>query len=277
MENIKIQEVLNIKDEKEIYTKAIITAITTKISKKGITFYIIEITDELRKLTVCLSPEYFEQEIKTYASKPITGHTRESRYKVNDNLELINFINKPCSMKIKCVMSKDMSSMNYYLCTIQKPNKMTFKYVTGKLNREPSNILETKECIEDINNIENYKGYIDYKIALENVSLFEELSFQDNSAEITLYNLDKEIVDIYKQIFEFLANGGYLIYHSGGIVKRHSSEKTRRLAYERKMLSDLKQIFHGCFVRSVNYKQEREICSLIFDERERLKFLECPL
>ena len=147
---------------------------------------------------------------------------------------------------------------------------MTFKYVSGTLNREDSSIIQNKKCIENIRNIENYKGYIDYKIALENISLFEELSFQDNSAEITLYNLDEEIVDIYKQIFEFIANGGYLIYHSGGIVKRHSPEKTRRLAYERKTLSDLKQIFHGCFGRSVNYSQEKEICSLIFDERDRL-------
>jgi len=80
----------------------------------------------------------------------------------------------------------------------------------------------------------------------------------------------QEIVDTYKHIFEFIANGGYLIYHTGGIVKRHSQEKTRRLAYERKMLSDLKQIFHGCFVRSINYEQEKEICSLVFDERNRL-------
>ena len=271
MKNIKIKEILKIKDEKEIYTKAIITGITTKISKKGITFYIIEIADELRKITVCLSPEYFEQEIKTYANEPVGNHKVEPRYKVNDNFELINFINKPCSMKIKCVMSKDMSSMNYFLCSIQEANKMTFRYITDKLSNEANNIIKNKECIEDIHNIKNYKGYIDYKIALENVSLFEELSFQDNSAEITLYNLDEKIVDVYKQIFEFITNGGYLIYHTGGIVKRHSPEKTRRLAYERKMLSDLKQIFHGCFVRSVNYKQEKEICSLIFDERDRLK------
>lgn len=270
MANIKIKAILNIKDEKEVYTKAIITGITTKISRKGITFYIIEIADELRKITVCLSPEYFEQEIKTYANKPIIGHTREPRYKVNDNLELINFINKPCCMKIKCVMSEDNSSIKYFLCSIQEAKKMTFRYITENLSTEANNMIQTKEYIEDIHNIENYKGYIDYKIALENVSLFEELCLQDNCAEITLCNLDEEIVDIYKQIFEFIANGGYLIYHSGGIVKRHSPEKTRRLAYERKILSDLKQIFHGCFVRSVNYKQEKEICSLIFDERDRL-------
>lgn len=268
--NIKIKEILSIKEEKEIYTKAIIASIQTKISRHGVTYYFLEIADELRKLTVCLSPEYFEQEIKTYANEPITNDECKPRYKVNDNLELIYFINKPCSMKIKCVMSKDMSSMNYFLCTIQKPNKMTFKYVTGTLNREVGSIVQTKECIEAIHNIENYKGYIDYKIALENVSLFEELCFQNNSAEITLYNLDEEIVDIYKQIFEFIANGGYLIYHTAGIVKRHSPEKARRLAYERKKLSDLKQIFHGCFVRSVNYAREKKICSLIFDERNRL-------
>lgn len=104
---------------------------------------------------------------------------------------------------------------------------------------------------------------------MKNVSLFEELSFQDYSAEITIYNLDEEIIDVYKKIFDFIANGGYLIYHTSGIVKRHSPEKSRRLAYERKILKDLKQIFYGCFGRSVNYEQEKEICFLIFDERVR--------
>jgi len=271
MKNIKIKEILNIKEEKEVCTKATITAVTTKVSRKGITFYIIEIADELRKIKICLSPEYFEQKIQTYANEPITNHTVEPRYKVNDNLELIDFINKSSSMKIKCVMSEDNNSMSYFLCAIQKPNTMRFKYITGTLNEGASSIIQNKESIEDIHGVKNYKGYVDYKVALENVSLFEELCFQNSNAEITIYNLDEDIVDIYKQIFEFIVNGGYLIYHSGGIVKRHSPEKTKELVYKREILGDLKQIFHGCLIGSANYKREKEICSLIFNERIRME------
>lgn len=271
VKNIKIKEILKIKEEKEIYTKAIVTNVQTKLSKQGTKIYFIEITDELGKITVCLLPEYFEQEIKIYAHEPIVNDELKPKYKINDNLDLSNFVRVPSSMKIKCVMSKDMNSMNYFLCNIQKSKKITFRYKTDYLPKKSDNIIKTRESIENIHRVENYKGYIDYKIALGNVSLFEELCFQDNRAEITLYNLDEEIVDIYKQIFEFIANGGYLIYHTAGIVKRHSPEETRRLAYKRKILSDLRGIFHGCFFDRVKHEEELEICSLIFDERIRLR------
>ena len=269
--NMKIKEILSIKDEKEVYTKAIITSIETKVSRKGIEFYYLEVADELKKTTVCLLPKHFEQEMKIYPNNPVQYLKFKQRYKVNDNLELINFINKPSIMKIKCVMSRNKRSMNYFLCNIQKPHKMTFKYKTDNLPKESSSIIRTKECIENIQHIKNYQGYIDYKFALENITLFEELSFKNINAEITLYNLDKGLIDIYKQIFEFIANGGYLIYHSGGIVKRNKPEQARRLAYKRRLLSDLKQVFHGCLGKqSANYEEEQKICSLIFDERDRL-------
>jgi len=271
MKNIKLKELLNIKDEKEVYTKAVITSIETKVSKKGIQLYFIEINDDLEKMTIYMFPEYFEQEMKIYPNKPVQYSEIKQRYKVNDNLELINFMNKPSIMKIKCLISDNKRSMDYLLCNIQKSHKMTFKYKTDNLPKESSNIIRTKECIENIQYIKNYQGDIDYKFALENITLFEELSFQDNKAEITLYNLDQGLVDIYKQIFEFIANGGYLIYHSGGIVKRHKPEQARRLAYKRRLLSDLKQVYHTCFRRkSANYEEEQKICSLIFDERDRL-------
>lgn len=158
MENIKIKEILNIKEEKEAYTKAIITAITTKVSRQGVTYCFLEIADELRKITVCLSPEYFEQEIKIYLNKPITNDEQKPRYNINNSLELINFIKISSSMKIKCVMSKDMDTMNYFLCSTRKPNKMLFKYVTGTLNGGASSIIQDKESIKDIHSIENYKG-----------------------------------------------------------------------------------------------------------------------
>jgi len=222
--NIKLKEILNINQEQEVYTKATMTSITTKISKNGIAFYLIEIADELKTITICLSPEYFEQEIKIYTHKPITDHELKPKYKINDSLELVNFIETPSSMRIKCVMSEDMSSMHYFLCDIQKSKKITFSYKIDKLPKKYKNIIETRESIENIHMIDNYQDLIDYKIALENVSSFEELCFQDSNAEITLYNLNEEIIDIYKQIFEFIANGGYLIYHSGGIVKCHSPD-----------------------------------------------------
>jgi len=266
--NIKIKDILNNKEEKEIYTKATITDIVTKITKKGVQFYIITIADEFKQLTVCLAPEYFKQEIKEYPHKPITDD--EPKYQINDDLKLSDFMGASSSLKIKCVMSKDKSSMNYFLCSIQASKKIKFKYKTDSLPKEANYIVKNRESLEKIHNIRNYKGYMDYKIALENVILFEELCFQDISAEIILYNLDEERIDMYKQIFEFIANGGYLIYHTAGVVKRHSPEKTRELKYKRQVLNDLKQIFHGCFVRAVNFEQERKICSLIFNERVRL-------
>jgi len=82
--NIKLKEILKINDEQEVYTKATITGITSKISKKGFAFYFIEIADELKTITVCLSPEYFEQEIKIYAHEPITDDELKPKYKIND-------------------------------------------------------------------------------------------------------------------------------------------------------------------------------------------------
>jgi len=266
--NIKIKEILNIKEEKEIYTKATITDIVTKITKTGIQFYIITIADELKILTVCLAPEYFEQEIKKYPSEPITDDG--PILKINDDLKLSDLKGVSSSMKIKCVKHKNKNYMNYFLCNIEKTKKLIFKYETDSLPNESNYIIKTRESLENIHDAENYEGHIDYKIALENISLFEELYFQDISAEITLYNLTEEIIDIYKQIFEFIANGGYLISHTAGIVKRHSPEKTRELKYKRKVLKDLKHFFHGCFVRSINFEKEQEISSLIFDERVRL-------
>jgi len=266
--NIKIKEILNIKEEKDIYTKATITDIVTKVTKKGMKFYIITIADELKKLTVCLAPEHFEQEIKKYPDEPITDDG--PKLKINDDLKLSNLIGVSSSMKIKCAMSKDKSSMNYFLCSIQESKKIKFKYKTDSLPEEANYIVKNRESLENMHNTENYEGHMDYKIALENVSLFEELCFQDISAEIILYNLDEERIDIYKQIFEFIANGGYLIYHTAGVLKRHSPKKTRELNYKSLVLNDLKQIFHGCFVRAVNFEKEQEISSLIFDERVRL-------
>jgi len=245
--NIKIKEILNIKEEKEVYTKAIITSIETKVSREGIVFYYLKVIDGLKNITVCLSPEHFEQEIKIYPNKQAQYLEFKQRYKINDNLELIDFINKPSIMKIKCVMSRKKRSMNYFLCNIQKSNKMTFKYQIDNPPKEAKNIILTKECIKNIQNIQNYQGYIDYKFALENVTLFEELSFQNSNAEITLYNLNQELVDIYKEIFEFIANGGFLIYRTGGIIKYREPEKARKLAYKKRLLSDLKQVFMDAF------------------------------
>ena len=112
---MKIKETLSIKDEKEVYTKAIITSIETKVSKKGIQIYFIEITNELEKMTIYLFPEYFEQEMKLYPNKPVQYSEFKQRYKVNDNLELINFINKPSIMKIKRIFPPTTKQIPLYI------------------------------------------------------------------------------------------------------------------------------------------------------------------
>lgn len=79
------------------------------------------------------------------------------------------------------------------------------------------------------------------------------------------------LVDIYKQIFKFITNCGYLIYHIGGQIQRYTLEQRKKLVRKRKLLSNLKQVFHRCLRRpSINYEQEQKICSLIFNERNRL-------
>ena len=270
MKNIRIKAIQEIQDELVLYTKATITHINTKITRKGIVFYTIVITDGLKKITVWILPKYFEQEMPAYKNKSVDDYGHPN-YKINDKIDLINFINIHSSMKLKCVKSKDMLSMDYFLLRIEKEKIMTFKYTTTNEINKNSDILSTKKNIEDIQNFENYKGYIDYKIALENISIFEELVFQNTTAEIIIYNLDEEMLETYKKIFNFIANGGNLIYHKGGIVKRLTLKRQQELKYKKELLKDMRFRFHGCFVGSGNYTQEHEICSLIFEERDKFQ------
>ncbi len=269
IQNIRIKAIQEIKDETIFYTKATITKIEKKISRKRITFYNIAITDGLKKTTVCLSPEHFEQDIQDYEKKILDDY--EPCYRINDEIDLSNFINIPCSMKLKCIQSKDTSTMNYFLLEINKVKSMSFKYTNNSKANKAANIMCNKEDIENIQSTEIYTGSIDYRIALENISIFEELVFQDKAAEIIIYNLDNEILDVYKKIFDFIARGGNLIYHVGGIIKKQTPEKIQSLKYEKELLKDIRYRFFGCFGGFGNFNEEREICSIIFNERDRLK------
>jgi sulfur carrier protein ThiS len=140
------------------------------------------------------------------------------------------------------------------------------------------NIINTKECIKNIDRSKNFQGDIDYRFALQNITLFENLAQSNIKTEITIVNLHDEIIDTYKDIFNFIANGGKLIYHTFGIVKKQKPQTIKKLATKREILKDLKHVWHGCIIEAnSDFYEERKICSLIFKERQRLKlFLEMP-
>jgi len=145
-------------------------------------------------------------------------------------------------------------------------------YYSTQSQIDGKNIIETKECIENIAKNKYFEGYIDYRFALKNITLFEKLVQDNIKAEITIVNLHDEIIDTYKKIFDFIAKGGNLIYHTAGIVKKHTPQKTKELSVKREILKDMKHIWHGCIIGDVStYYEERKICSLIFNERQRLK------
>lgn len=142
-------------------------------------------------------------------------------------------------------------------------DNLKFYYKTDN-QTDDKNIINTKECIENISNTKYYQGYIDYRFALENITLFEKLVTENIKAKITIIKLHDEILDTYKNIFDFIASGGNLVYHYGGIMKKHKPVTEKKLAMKRELLKDIRHRRHGCIIGNLpNYEIEKEICSIM--------------
>ena len=146
-------------------------------------------------------------------------------------------------------------------------NMLEFQYSTDELT-DSENIIKTQHQLRLIRNAE---VYIDYKLALESVIVFEKLVAKNVKANITIINLEPEFVETYRTIFTFIANGGHLIFHDiMGIAKKPTPEKKKERELAKMLLWDLDYKFHGCLVSSPNFSAERDVCMLILNERKRL-------
>ena len=114
---------------------------------------------------------------------------------------------------------------------------------------------------------------IDYNHALEYVTLFEtrvkELS---QSYTVTIVNLNEDILVTYKTIFDYVANGGSLVYHDmRGIPKKLYGNKKYLPNAKKELLCDLEYCMHGDIVFiGTKIKREEYISMLILQERLKL-------
>ena len=135
-----------------------------------------------------------------------------------------------------------------------------------------TDIVEGSEIISsEILNIDR-EIILDYKLALENICIFHGLvGTLKYNCSVLIVNLDEELVESYRLIFDYIANGGDLIYHSGGIVKKLSFEEKRKRTLINKVMKDFKQRRHGCIiVNTPNYIREREISELVLNIRLKI-------
>ena len=135
--------------------------------------------------------------------------------------------------------------------------KLKFKYTTD--------IVENSDDILDL----NQHLTLDYKLALENISFFQKkVGTLKKDCTILIGNIDKDKLEDYRLIFNYISDGGDLIYHYGGIVKKPSLKKKKRDALIRKTLKDFRFMWHGCIgIRTKHYFKEKKICELILNIR----------
>jgi len=113
---------------------------------------------------------------------------------------------------------------------------------------------------------------LDYKLALEIICVFHGLvGTLKYNCSVLIGNIDEELVESYRLIFDHIADGGDLIYHYGGIVKNLSFEEKRKRTLINKVMKDFKYRRHGCLmVKTPNYIKEREISELVLSIRLKI-------
>jgi len=134
-----------------------------------------------------------------------------------------------------------------------------------------TDIIEDSEIISsEILNIDINKEFtLDCKSALENLYIFHALvGTLKYNYSVLIGNLDEDLLDSYRLIFSHIADGGDLIYHYGGIVKKLSFEQKKENALIKEILKDFKYKGHGCLVsRTQKYLKEKEIAELVLSIR----------
>lgn len=117
MRCMKIRDVMQLKKNTIINVEVSVSNIVKNISKDGVLFYFLDISDGVNKIEACIFPLYFEQEMKVNEHKPVgTGITNV----INDKVDLDEFTEKYSKVKLQCLLSKDNSTMLYYILDIEK-------------------------------------------------------------------------------------------------------------------------------------------------------------
>ena len=112
---------------------------------------------------------------------------------------------------------------------------------------------------------------IHWKLALENITCFEEYVNTNKSVKVNIYGLNHSKIKSFEKIFHFISDWGHLIYHNRmGLMKKQSPEKKQKLKQKAELLSDLDYKGYAClgFKSTIRIENEREICELIYQERK---------
>jgi hypothetical protein len=138
---------------------------------------------------------------------------------------------------------------------------------------EVEDCTQTLQTDEEIKNIENYstdKICIDYKVALENIKLFESMIAKDIEVIITIIDIPKERIQDIQSIFNLISSGGEIIYHKMGIVKKATDTQRKEQNLREKYQIPTK--FHGCVVdRDEKMRIEQNIYNFVVDELKVLQ------